>query len=156
MQSCTLALKLETANIKPVPEISWFSRDAPPRQLRPKPGQGEGGGVNVEIRGVNCWKPSSREVKVPFNCYHSPGASWKSAHDALTRNHLWIFYRPVGVTGKRLGSPEEIIGLFSPNSCRTQIHLFETLWQSDCRGKTWLPGEKWSRYQAKQFLTKIR
>ena len=45
--SCTLALKLETANIKPVPEISWFFRDAPPRQLRPKPGQGEGGGVKT-------------------------------------------------------------------------------------------------------------
>ena len=40
------------------------------------------------------------------------------------------------VTEKKLGSPEEIIGLFSPNFCRTQIRLSEILWQSDCRGKT--------------------
>ena len=91
-KSCTLALKLETANIKPVPEISWFFRDAPPRQLRPKPGQGEGGGVNargVKIRGVNCWRVS-REVKVPFNGYHSSGASLKSSLEALLRNHLYF------------------------------------------------------------------
>ena len=56
-----------------VPETPWDSGDAPPLQLRPKPGQGEGGGVSVRSVEINCCE-ASREVKVPFNDKHYTGA----------------------------------------------------------------------------------
>ena len=78
-------------------------------------------------------------------------------------NHTFVF-RPV-----RLAFPEEIIGifspkyywkrhfktlllgLFSPNFCRIQIQTSEILWQRGFKGKIWLPGGRWSRYQVRNF-----